>query len=254
MTTYVMKKAEHWAAMIGVLATLAKAHPQSAYSLFVHAMRHKFSFTERSTADIGACLQVVEDSIKDSFIPSIFGTNIMPTDLEREMYSLPINLGGLSIDNPVTGAAFKHAESRALCKTLSDLIKNSVKSYAVDPTAQNALKSDIKKARKIRLAAQAAMVKEKLDSSTQRCMEIAQERGASVVFTLVPVAKFGYGLHNKREFTDAICVRYNRALPNFPILCAYGQPNSINHALKEDSSTSDMTKYAIYWRSSAVKL
>ena len=82
----------------------------------------------------------------------------MPTDLEREMYFLPINLWGLSIDNPVTGAAFKHAESRALCKALSDLIKHSGKSYDIHPTAQNALKSDIKKAGRIRFAAQAAMV------------------------------------------------------------------------------------------------
>ena len=231
VTSYVMKKAEHWASMIGTLADLAKAHPQSAYSLFVHAMRHKFSFIERSTPNAGASLQIVEDSIKDFFIPSIFGSNVMPTDLEREMYSLPINLGGLSIDNPVTGAAFKHAESRALCKTLSDLIKHSMKSYVIDPKVQNALKRDIKIARKIRLAAQAVLLKEKLDISMQRSMDIAQERGASVVFTLVPVAKFGYGLHNKREFTDALCVRYNRALPNFPLTCACGQPNSINHAL-----------------------
>ena len=231
VTTYVKKKAEHWASMIDTLTDLAKAHPQSAYSLFVHAMRHKLSFIERTTADVGACLQIVEDSIKDNFIPAIFGSNVTPTDLEREIYSLPINLGGLSIDNPVTGAAFKHAESRSICRTLSHLIKHSVRSYAIDVAAQNTLKSDIKKARKVRLVAQAAKIKEKLDSSMQRCMDIAQERGASVVFTLVPVAKFGYGLHNKREFTDAVCVRYNRALPNFPLLCACGQPNSINHAL-----------------------
>ena len=116
------------------------------------------------------------------------------------------NLGGLSIDNPVTGAAFKHAESRSVCSTLSNLIKHSVRSYAIEVAAQNTLKSDIKKARKVRLVAQAAKIKEKLDSSKQRCMDIAQERGASVVFTLVPVAKFKYGLHNKREYTDAVCV------------------------------------------------
>ena len=103
--------------------------------------------------------------------------------------------------------------------------------FADERTAQNALKSDIKKAKRIWLAAQAAMVKEKLESSMQRSMDIAQERGASVVFTLVPVSNLGYGLHNKREFTNALCVRYNRALSNFPLTCACGQPNSINHAL-----------------------
>ena len=42
---------------------------------------------------------------------------------------------------------------------------------------------------------------------------------------------FLYGLHNRREFSDAVYVRYTRAFPNFPLLCACGQPNSINHAL-----------------------
>ena len=79
----------------------------------------------------------MEDSIKDNFIPAIFGSNVTPTDLVREIYSLPINLGGLSIDNPVTGAAFKHAESRSICRTLSHLIKHSVRSYAIDVAAQN---------------------------------------------------------------------------------------------------------------------
>ena len=36
-----------------------------------------------------------------------------------------------------------------------------------------------------------------------------------------------YGLHNRREFSDAVYVRYTRALPNFPLLYACGQPNSI---------------------------
>ena len=77
------------------------------------------------------------------------------------------------------------------CILCHSIIKHSVKSYVIDRTVQNALRRDIKKARKIRLAAQAVLLKEKLDISMQRSMDIAQERGASVVFTLVPVANSG---------------------------------------------------------------
>ena len=230
VSSYMVHKAQHWTSMVEYLANFARSYPQSSYSLFVHSMRHKLSYIERTTEGVGCCLQLVEDAICNDFIPALFGTTVLPTELERKMYSLPIKLGGLSIDNPVTGATHKHMESKTLCLSLSNLIKTSEPAYTIDKAEQHHLKSELKKVKKARVQAEAESVRSQLDLSAQRSMDIAQEKGASVVFTLVPVAKFGYGLHNKREFTDALCVRYNKPLPNFPLVCACGRPNSTVHA------------------------
>ena len=89
---------------------------------------------------------------------------------------------------------------------------------------------------------------------TGRSMDIAQERGASVVFTLVPVVKFGYGLHNKREFTDALCVRFSQIFLSHVYVVNQIPSVMPSTVLKEDLFTSDMIKCVVCWRSSAVKL
>ena len=106
---------------------------------------------------------------------------------------------------PVTaGATCEHAGSRALCKTLFfSVIKHSVKSYGTNATALlNALRSGLKKARRIRLPAQKRNLIHPCRGSWISLKWEAQLWFS--LFLLVPVAEFGYGLHNKRELTAMI--------------------------------------------------
>ena len=83
----------------------------------------------------------------------------------------------------------------------------------------------------------------------QRSMDIAQERGASVVFTLVPVAKSGSRTHYVSATIELsqIFISHVHVVNQTPPIV----PSTV---LKEDLFTSDMIKCVICWRSSAVKL
>ena len=60
--------------------------------------------------------------------------------------------------------------------------------------------------------------------------DIAQSNGASIWLSTLPIKEENFNL-NKREFFDAIYLRYKWDVKNFPAKCACQQRNSIEHAL-----------------------
>ena len=73
-------------------------------------------------------------------------------------------------------------------------------------------------------------IKELLSDSAKRYLEGAQEKGASAWLSCLPLKAMGYTL-NKREFQDAICLRYGWKIPGMPAHCACGSVNSVEHSL-----------------------
>ena len=76
----------------------------------------------------------------------------------------------------------------------------------------------------------ACILKPSLDSSLQRSMELAQEKGASSWLTALPVVEFGFTLH-KSAFRDALCFRYRWMPSRTPINCDCGSQFSVKHAM-----------------------
>ena len=69
-----------------------------------------------------------------------------------------------------------------------------------------------------------------LPADLQRCVELSQQKGASVLLTALPIENHGFALH-KSAFKDALCLRYNWPLNNQPSQCSCGHSFSIDHAL-----------------------
>ena len=79
------------------------------------------------------------------------------------------------------------------------------------------------------IAEQEAIIRE-LSKEQKICVKAASEKGASVWLSALPLKKMGYAL-NKREFQDAIKLRYGWSIPDMPRYCACGKRNSPDHAL-----------------------
>ena len=58
----------------------------------------------------------------------------------------------------------------------------------------------------------------------------AQETGASNWLTSLPIRAKGFNL-NKREFIDAIALRYDWPVEGLPNTCVCGTPNDVNHCM-----------------------
>jgi len=60
-------------------------------------------------------------------------------------------------------------------------------------------------------------------------MLTAQEKGASVLVTTLPIKRHGFAL-TKNEFRDQVNMRYRWPLPDLPTTCACGSHFSIDHS------------------------
>ena len=57
---------------------------------------------------------------------------------------------------------------------------------------------------------------------TQRALDLAAEKGSSAWLTVLPLQYLGFNL-NKREFRDAIKLRYDWPVEDIPSTCACGE-------------------------------
>ena len=69
-----------------------------------------------------------------------------------------------------------------------------------------------------------------LDPHGQRAMSLAQEKGASIWLTAVPIDEHAFAL-SRGDFRDAICLRYGWKPPHMPSHCSDGEPFTVEHAL-----------------------
>ena len=77
---------------------------------------------------------------------------------------------------------------------------------------------------------QSEEVREYLPSKTERVVELAKEKGASNWLTVIPIKEMNFNL-NKREFRDAIKLRYDWEIDDLPALCTCGDLFTVDHAM-----------------------
>jgi hypothetical protein len=102
-------------------------------------------------------------------------------------------------------------------------------SYDILTNQLNA-KSEIRSSKRDRLNQLASTLKDSLSSDLQRAMELAQEKGASIWLTTLPIEEHGFLLH-KGAFLDALALRYGWLPSRLPSHCACGSKLSTDHAL-----------------------
>ena len=74
------------------------------------------------------------------------------------------------------------------------------------------------------------MIRKELNKEQLRANDIAQVKGGSSWLNALPLDEEGYSL-NKREFYDAISLRYRWSLKRLPTNCACGKKFSFDHAM-----------------------
>lgn len=82
--SYVKAKVSEWVQELDVLTTIAKTHPQAAYSALTHGFMSKCSYLIRTIPDISDLLLPLEDAIRQQLLPAITGRTSF-SDLERDL-------------------------------------------------------------------------------------------------------------------------------------------------------------------------
>ena len=174
--------------------------------------------------------QPLEDVIRSKFIPCLTG-RAPPNDLERNLLSLPPRLGGLGIPNPTTTSDTEYTASRSACKPLYNLILLHDSNYPTEAIEQQVeANKEVHSSKRKHSQSSASNLRSQLVNSTQRSMDLAQEKGASNWLTTLPIDENGFTLH-KSAFCDAIALRYGWLPSNIPSTCTCGKSFTVEHAL-----------------------
>ena len=131
-----------------------------------------------------------------------------PSDLDREIFSLPTRWGGLGIHDPSSLSEIEFLNSSQVCGPIVENLKNGNFAYDYNcECAQMSIKGEIQKEQWKKVKTQFCDLSNQLSSSKLRSLSLASEKGASNWLTALPLKGFGFALH-KSAFRDAPSLRY----------------------------------------------
>ena len=149
----------------------------------------------------------------------------------RDLLALPARLGGIALTNPTSVADMEFSASTTVSNPLKYSILQQSFEYPGEAVyEQGKAKGKVRKMKCENSTQAAVSLKQSLSASLQRSMDLAQEKGASVWLTSLPIQEFGFALH-KHAFQDALALRYNWTPLRAPCTCACGTKFSIEHVL-----------------------
>ena len=160
-------------------------------------------------------------AIRQKLIPAILGRNI--TNHERNLFALPVRLGGMGIQDPTMTCDVEFLNSSRVTKNLTDLIINqeqNLSGYDAATVAGEILRSRAEKDESF--ITKLEEVKTLADNNLKRYIEMAGEKGAGAWLNALPLQSAGYTL-NKQQFRDAIYMRYGWKIPGTPLYCGCGE-------------------------------
>ena len=224
---YVEEKVEDWISQIVRLAEFAQSHPQASYVAYTFGLRHRWTYFLRTLPNIEDLLKPLERAISDVLIPSMVDHKC--TELERDILSLPVRLGGLGFTNPTQSA---NAELQASVNVTAPLAERIMSQLHEPPDEAEItlLQQKAKKEKEERLLKLSDEWRNSLPARTKRAVSLAREKGASNWLTVIPNKDTDSDL-NKREFKDAIHLRYDWEIMGTPTICVCGDRFSVDHAM-----------------------
>ena len=227
---YVTELRDDWISQLEVLSEIAKSEPQAAYSGFTAGFQHKMTYFIRTIPSLTDILKPLDECINNKFIPAITEGHVL-SEADRKLLSLPVRFGGLGIPIYQDLCAKEYDNSRKATQSLTPRIVAQEHEYNLDRNRERQIEREIKEARE-------AGHKEKLDSlrasmtdEQKPANDLAQMKGASAWLTSLPLKEEGFSL-NKREFFDAIHLRYRWTLRRLPSKCGCKKSFTTDHAMQ----------------------
>ena len=183
----------------------------------------------RTIPVISSLLGPLEDIISLQLLPALTGRSI--SDVERDLFSLPVRLGGLGICDPKSHSDAEFDSSVKITSALVALIVQQELTFSIDTLeAQRSAKCEVVRMKHRAHDEVAATLCQSLPVGLQRIVALSSEKGASSWLSALPVEEHGFALH-KSAFRDALCLRYGWLPSGLPTQCVCGQGFSVDHSM-----------------------
>jgi hypothetical protein len=227
---YVEELRDEWITELEELSNIARSEPQAAYSAFTAGFRHKMTYFIRTIPDLAETLKPLDDVINNKLIPAITEGQIISA-ADRNLLSLPVRLGGLGIPIYQEECTKEYQNSRKVTQLLTPKIVAQEPHYEHNRGREKEIEREIRKAREEAHQEKLDHLRTQMTRAQLRANDIAQMKGASAWLTSLPLEEENFVL-NKREFFDALAIRYQWEMKRLPINCACNTPFNADHALQ----------------------
>ena len=227
---YVQELIDEWIKQLQELTKIAKSEPQASYSAFVSGFQHKMMYFIRTIPDLQDILKPLDDYLTEHFIPAITEGHIL-SQADRELISLPVRYGGLGIPIYQELCTREYENSRKVTSPLTPKIVAQEETYSHDKAREKQIDIEIRTAREESHKNKLQTLRSNMTPQQIRANDLAQMKGASAWLTSLPIEDEGFVL-NKREFFDAITIRYRWNLKRTPTNCACKKPFDSDHAMQ----------------------
>ena len=227
---YMQSLVDEWLEQLDNLVSIAKSEPQAAYSTFTSGFRHKMTYFIRTIPNIASILKQLDDKVLHEFIPAITeGHHCTP--MERSLLSLPVRMGGLGIPIFSEISDIEFNNSLLVTNQMVERINSQLHEYDIDQEIERTVSQTIKKERKSNQEKLLEDLRTTMSKEELRANNLAQMKGASAWLNALPLEEEGYSL-NKREFFDAISLRYRWPLKRLPLNCVCSKKFTPDHAMQ----------------------
>ena len=209
---------KEWIAELRKLTKIAKGEPQAAYSSFTSGFKHKMTYFVRTLPHVEEIIADLDKVIDQEFIPAITEGHVCSDD-ERKLLSLPVRLGGLGIPIFSEICSREFSASNRITEQLTDSIVNQRIRFDLDQNSQKKTESAIKKERVECQQLLLTDLRSRMSIEQVRANDLTQLKGASAWLNALPLKDEGYRL-TKREFFDAVALRYRWPMKRLPNNCS----------------------------------
>ena len=105
------------------------------HAALTHGLIHKWTYLARTVPNIEDLLNLLEDIIRQVFLPAITGQNAL-SDNDRDLMALTAHLGGLGIIDPSQQATGHFSSSEKITAPLAALILLQSQEYPPEVKAE----------------------------------------------------------------------------------------------------------------------
>ena len=202
---YFSSKVGEWTSSIAILSEIAVSQPHAAYSALTHGLSSTWSYLSRVTPNISHLLNPLDVALKAKLLPALTGKPT-PNDQECALFSLPAQHGGLGIRIPSKNAERGLQSSLQVTSSFVAKILEQNQGYEyniIDHQLQS--KVSIRRRNEEMSSKEANVLHSQLPPSLQKAVDLAQEKGASIWLTALPLKDHGFALH-RAAFHDAMAL------------------------------------------------
>jgi hypothetical protein len=180
--------------MLHTLSRFADSQPHATDATLTHGLFSKWLYICCTVPGICHLLEPLESTIRASLLPALTGKD-PPIDSIQKLFALPARYGGLGIRFP-NKLSSEFDNSYNISYPLISKILSQDKEYSYDTyCSQMNAKNSVRKSNLSLLEETTTLVYNSLSDDMQYAMDLAQEKGASIWLTTLPIKEHVFFLH-----------------------------------------------------------